>query len=86
MGALSRLVVLHYRILAGAHHPGGLARFVDPAHDNYHLGRHGAAIDQGVDLGVAVDYDGDVRPYGLGFDIGFDEAVPHFLYLPLVRR
>ena len=27
----------------------------------------------GVNVGVATDYDGQHRPYGAGFDIGFDE-------------
>jgi hypothetical protein len=73
-------------VSGGTHNPSGLARFVDPAHDNFHLGPHSAAIDQAVNLGVTIDYDGDPRPIGAGFDIGFDEAVPFALFLPLVRR
>lgn len=62
--------------------------FINPATDNYHLGPLSAAIDQGVDAGVYVDFDGDTRPIGAGFDIGFDErnAAAFKLYLPLIMR
>lgn len=33
------------------------------------------AIDTGANLGVAVDFDGQLRPSGGGFDIGADEAL-----------
>jgi hypothetical protein len=33
-----------------------------------------AAIDQGVDAGVATDIDGDARPCGQGYDLGADET------------
>lgn len=58
----------------------------DVAHDDYHLGLGSAATDAGVDVGVTRDFDGDLRPDGSGFDIGFDEQFrnPRFLYLPLI--
>ena len=59
--------------------------FVDPANDDYHLGSGSAAIDAGVDAGVASDIDGDPRPAGIGYDIGADEFAVH-VYLPLIVR
>jgi uncharacterized repeat protein (TIGR01451 family) len=41
--------------------------------DGYHLTPFSAAIDKGVDSGVAVDIDGDTRPQGAGYDLGADE-------------
>jgi hypothetical protein len=66
--------------------PGGDPRFINPAADNYHLGPLSAAIDRGSDAGIAFDIDGDARPIGAGFDIGYDEALWRVLFLPLIRR
>jgi fibronectin-binding autotransporter adhesin len=49
--------------------------FVNPARDDYHLQAGSPAIDAGVDAGIAMDIDGEVRPQGSGFDIGADEMV-----------
>jgi predicted outer membrane repeat protein len=73
-------------VSGGSHNVSGDPRFIDPAHDNYHLGLGSAALDVGSNSGPLVDYDGDVRPLGSGFDIGFDEAHPFAAYLPLVIR
>jgi len=43
------------------------------AFDGYHLLPGSAAIDKGVDAGVATDIAGDARPYGSAYDIGADE-------------
>jgi predicted outer membrane repeat protein len=56
--------------------------FVNPAVDNYHLQLHSTAIDAGVDVGINTDFDGDRRPIGSGFDLGYDEVRMN-LYLPL---
>lgn len=52
-------------------------QFVDPAsaEPNFHLQATSPLIDAGYDLGAAVatDIDAETRPYGAGFDIGFDE-------------
>ncbi len=64
----------------------GAAGFVNPAADDYHLASGSSAIDAGVDAGVAVDFEGDPRPIGAGFDIGYDEYIPQLLWLPLLRR
>jgi hypothetical protein len=50
----------------------------DPAFDadGYHLTSDSAAIDEGVDAGVADDIDGQVRPYNGIPDLGADEWLP----------
>jgi len=45
----------------GAHNLNHEPGFVAPAADNYHLGPHSAAIDQGINSGVAFDVDGQAR-------------------------
>jgi hypothetical protein len=40
---------------------------------DYHLTEGSAAVDNGIDTGVSVDVDLDLRPIGGGFDIGADE-------------
>ncbi len=60
------------------------------AADGYHLGSGSAAIDRGVNAGVATDIDGEGRPAGCTFDIGADELftglVCQYIHLPLVLR
>lgn len=70
----------------GSHNVSGDPRFITSWGDSYHLGPGSAAIDAGVATGVLVDYDGEERPLSNGFDIGFDEAYPPSVYLPLVTR
>lgn len=72
--------------LAGAHSFTGTAAFANPAADNFHLTSLSLALDAGVDAGIGVDFEGTPRPYGAGFDIGFDEWVPPRAYLPLLTR
>jgi predicted outer membrane repeat protein len=50
--------------------------FVDPANGDFHLAFGSAALDAGPDVGVATDLDGETRPKGAGFDLGFDELDP----------
>jgi hypothetical protein len=67
----------------------GDPRFANPAADDYHLGPGSAALNAGVDAGVVTDFEGDPRPIGAAYDIGFDEWVPAYLYrvlLPLLQR
>jgi hypothetical protein len=65
--------------------------FVDPANGDFHITKLSAALDAGVDAGVANDVDGDPRPVDGNDDgdakpdIGADE-VAHHVYLPLVLR
>jgi hypothetical protein len=44
--------------------------FVNAASMDYHLQSTSPAKDAGVDVGVAMDRDGNVRPQGTGYDIG----------------
>jgi hypothetical protein len=53
---------------------GGNPRFLNPSTDDYHLGAGSAAIDAGTNDGVMDDIDGEPRPLGRGYDIGYDEA------------
>jgi hypothetical protein len=70
----------------GLHDRIGHAGFVNPAASDYHLRFSSAAIDAGLDAGVYFDFDGDPRPLGNGFDIGFDEVNIRYLFLPLVQH
>jgi predicted outer membrane repeat protein len=57
----------------GAHSFTGYAGFVNPAADDYHLNIASDAINRGTNAGVTIDYDGEARPQGSGYEIGFDE-------------
>jgi predicted outer membrane repeat protein len=48
--------------------------FANVAADDYHLRFNSPAINVGANAGVFNDFDGQPRPIGPGFDIGFDEA------------
>jgi predicted outer membrane repeat protein len=66
---------------------GSNPSFVNPALDNYHINVGSPAIDTGTNAGVTTDIDGQSRPSGLGFDIGYDEyAVIRKLLLPLILK
>jgi predicted outer membrane repeat protein len=73
-------------VSGGTHNASGNPNFVNVAQDDYRLGAGSAAIDAGIDLGVTTDLDGDPRPCGSGFDIGYDEYCQRYVYLPLVMR
>lgn len=45
-------------------------QFVDSAKGNFHLKSTSPAVDAGTALPVAMDYDGNVRPYNGVYDIG----------------
>jgi uncharacterized repeat protein (TIGR01451 family) len=60
-------------VSSGGHSLTGAAGFADPAGGGYHLTPASDAIDAGTDLGIGVDFEGQPRPLGLGFDIGHDE-------------
>jgi predicted outer membrane repeat protein len=48
--------------------------FANVLGDDYHLRFTSPAIDAGAAAGITFDFDGQPRPIGPGFDIGFDEA------------
>ncbi|HTP06708.1 MAG TPA: choice-of-anchor Q domain-containing protein [Anaerolineae bacterium] len=54
--------------------PNADPQFADPSSDDYHLRFTSPAINAGINVGVNFDIDGQPRPIGPGFDIGFDEA------------
>ena len=69
----------------GSQSLGGDPAFSEIGHDDYHLTAASAARNAGVDAGVGTDFEGDPRPFGGGFDIGFDQYGLR-LFLPLARR
>ena len=73
-------------ITSPGHSFDGNPAFVDPAVDNYHLSFTSATIDAGTNAGVTADFDGDPRPLGAGFDIGFDELNVRKIFVPPVVR
>ena len=73
-------------ILTGTNSLSGDPRFENPWAGNYHIGPGSAAINSGTNAGVMTDFEGTPRPYGAGFDIGYDEWVPPRAYLPLLTR
>jgi hypothetical protein len=74
-------------VTSGGHSITGTAAFVDPAANDYHLSANSDAINAGANAGIATDFEGQPRPFGAGFDIGYDEWVgaPRG-YLPVARR
>ncbi|MEA3439956.1 MAG: hypothetical protein U9R58_06710 [Chloroflexota bacterium] len=53
---------------------------------DYHLGPNSTAIDGGYAPSLSVDIDGNTRPYGIWNDVGADEWVQLFVYLPLIGK
>lgn len=64
----------------------GDPRFANPALDNYHLITGSAAIDAGTNAGITFDFDGDSRSQDAGYDIGYDEFAPRYIYLPFITK
>jgi parallel beta-helix repeat protein len=62
-------------IMTGTHNYWGDPAFVNPNIGDYHIGTTSAAVDNGIDAGVAIDIDGEIRPFGTASDIGADEYV-----------
>ncbi len=61
-------------VTQGSHSFVGDPGFVDAADGNCHLTASSEALNVGTDLGLADDLDGDARPGGSGFDLGYDET------------
>lgn len=51
----------------------GNAAFRNPLIGDYHLTADSAARDTAVNAGVSTDFEGEARPAGAGYDIGYDE-------------
>jgi hypothetical protein len=66
----------------------GTAAFRDPANDDYHLSPLSDAVDAAPSFGLSEDFEGDPRPLGNSFDIGFDEALPLLerIFVPLMLK
>jgi hypothetical protein len=72
-------------IVTGTHNYRGDPRF---ASDGYHLECGSAAIDRGVNAGVAIDIDGEPRPSDRGYDLGADESLLpcKYLHFPIILK
>lgn len=57
----------------------------DPDEGDFHLTVHSPCIDTGTDAGVFDDFEGDVRPFGNGFDMGADENTKTGLLLEILE-
>lgn len=75
-------------VTTGAHLVFGAPSFASPFANDYHLQVASAAIDVGVKAGVFNDFEGQPRPQGLGFNMGYDESpfAPFNIHLLLVLR
>jgi predicted outer membrane repeat protein len=63
----------------------GTVLYRNAADDDYHLLPGSVAIDYAPSYGLDTDFDGQIRPIGVNFDVGFDE-VAYYLFLPLLMR
>lgn len=80
VGSITGLTVDHNLIdgstqITGDDYVEGNPKFVNPAVGNFHLQEDSPAIDSGSSVDApSVDYDGNLRPQGAGYDIGAYEA------------
>lgn len=77
-------------LITGTRNYWGNPAFAEPGVGDYHLRLGSAAVDRGVDAGVAGDIDGDPRPDWCFPDLGADELLTgnpcHRVYLPILLR
>jgi hypothetical protein len=60
---------------------------VDPDTGDYHITRHSAAVNAGVDASFIADVDWEARPFCADYDIGADAFTTRCdIYLPLTQR
>ncbi|CAG0928541.1 hypothetical protein TFLX_00917 [Thermoflexales bacterium] len=73
---------------AGPHDVSGNPLFVNRTGHDYHISLASPLAGVGVNLGVATDIDGEVRPAPGGTlpDIGADEVAQRRVYLPMIKR
>jgi len=62
-------------VATGANSITGNPDFQNPMGGDYHLKSTSAAIDMGMNLGVTTDFEGQIRPQGGGYDLGYDESI-----------
>ena len=75
-----------YTQMYGTDYVTGDPKFVDIASNDFHIQSGSPAIDKGSDqYAPGVDYDGAIRPQGLGFDIGAYEYSSPLLSQPFKR-
>ncbi len=55
-------------------HQNGNPLFLDPANRDYHISNLSPAVNNGINAGVFLDFEGDIRPTDTQFDIGMDEV------------
>ena len=60
-------------ITSGGNSLTGDPAFTNPFNDDYHLRPVSAAINRAQDVAIFTDFEGQLRPQGGGFDIGYDE-------------
>ena len=72
--------------ITGSHAVLGDPAFVNASEDDYHLLFNSAAIDRGTNASLAIDSEGNLRPHGLGYDIGAYEymGTRYWNYFPLI--
>ncbi len=75
-------------LIAGLHDVNGNPSLVNRAGHDYHIGPTSPLAGTGLNLGVATDIDGDVRPApsGTSPDLGADEIAQRRVYLPVIMR
>ena len=61
-------------VTSGNNNLAGDPAFANPSANDFHLTAPSLAVDHGIDAGINTDFEGQPRPQGSGFDIGFDES------------
>ena len=76
----------YYNVTPGVHDISADPLLVDPANGDFHLSAGSPGIDTGDPVNYPpTDFEGDPRPLGGGYDLGYDEFALHTL-LPLVAK
>ena len=76
-------------IITGTVNIWGDPDFLDYEAGDYHIGENSAARDEGVDVGVNIDFDYQPRPYhepDIGADEYWEPGALKTIYLPTITR